>query len=186
MVKNFKCMNLREDLNIHITDKIEASTAPHVLNILAEYRASEEWDKITTVNVLLNTPGGDAASSLLLARNLIELGKEKRVRTIAVGGVSSGGFILFLAGQERIATPYSVFMSHAPRMLDEEENHTPLNRRIPAERALEDAFFKYYTDVLDMPRSQIIKKLHLFEDRIFSPYELYKLNIIDRITDIIL
>ena len=92
---------------LYIPDEITPKTiAPVVRQALAIHMVKST----DPVSVIINSPGGDTDAGF----NLIEilLGMKRPVVTYALGGAWSCGFLIYLAGDIRVATPRSTFLLH--------------------------------------------------------------------------
>lgn len=127
--------------NIYINDVLE-DPADHTERIDL-IRSAEETDTIT---LILTTPGGriDIAEGYLDA---IENSAAK-INTRAVGGVASAGTQIWLAGDEREASPRSYFMFHNAQLgFDGEAKNLAISADFYS-RLFEDVYRDIYSDVL--------------------------------------
>ena len=84
--------------------------------------AKQENQKITQLNIYINSNGGCARSGLLLYD--IVRGLSCNVTTVAHGLVASAATLLFLAGNNRLITPNSVLLIHDVSMEIDGALHT--------------------------------------------------------------
>ena len=89
---------------------------------------------VDTVRVFLNSYGGDTGQAFQLVEIL--LGLPQKVITYGIGDVCSAGVFIFLAGDERIATPRAVFLLHQYSWGKQGKYH-----ELKARRGVEDAYF---------------------------------------------
>lgn len=89
---------------------------------------------VDTVRVFINSYGGDAAQAVQFAEVL--LGLSQRVITYGIGEICSAGVLIFLAGDERVATPRTVFLLHQYSWDKEGKYH-----ELAARRKIEDSYF---------------------------------------------
>lgn len=66
--------------------------------------------KPDVINLMITSPGGDMQAAFGLI-NVIR-GSHIPVRTIALGEASSAALCIFMAGAQRVVTPYTSLMSH--------------------------------------------------------------------------
>ncbi len=81
--------------------------AVHHLNVLAE-------SGVNRIVLLVSTPGGGIDAGVFLYTELRALAKRCTLVTYAIGEVNSMGVGIYLAGDERVAGPYSSFLLHRP------------------------------------------------------------------------
>jgi ATP-dependent protease ClpP protease subunit len=87
-----------------------AEISPHTTESLLAVMSNCVNQKITTVYLMLSTPGGSVMNGMNLY-NLL-LGMPFELITHNVGNVDSIGNAIFLAGKRRYACPHSTFMFH--------------------------------------------------------------------------
>lgn len=113
---------------LYVPDEITPKTiAPVVRQALAIHMV----DSTEPVSVVINSPGGDTDAGF----NLIEilLGMKRPVVTYALGGAWSCGFLIYLAGDIRIATPRTTFLLHQYSWYSAGKYH-----ELVADRAIQD------------------------------------------------
>jgi ATP-dependent Clp protease protease subunit len=91
---------------ISFSSEINPMTTEGLLSVCAQ----QAGQGVTEVNLLLSSPGGGTANGITLYNVL--RGMPFKLITYNVGAVNSIGNVVFLAGEERYATPTSSFMFH--------------------------------------------------------------------------
>lgn len=79
------------------------------------YELDEDGEKVyddfpDVINLLITSVGGDMNAAFALIA--VIQGSAIPVRTIVVGEASSAAFCIFMAGEQRVITPYASLMSH--------------------------------------------------------------------------
>lgn len=87
-----------------------AEISPHTTESLLAVLGNCVNQKITTVYLMMSTPGGSVMNGMNLYNML--LGMPFELITHNVGNVDSIGNAIFLAGKKRYACPHSTFMFH--------------------------------------------------------------------------
>jgi len=82
-------------------------------NVLLDLTYLEELTSIRTVDIHINSPGGDAFSGLSLS-NMVQRFKDRgfKLNMYASGLVASAAVPVFVVGSERIAAKSTIFMVH--------------------------------------------------------------------------
>lgn len=91
----------------------ESVTTETVDRVVQEILTKKSADKAGNLFVYINTHGGELAAGYALFEIFRECGR--KVITCAYQEIMSCGIILFLAGEERLATENVKFMIHEPR-----------------------------------------------------------------------
>jgi len=129
---------------LYIPDDINPATiAPVVRQALAIHMVKSP----APVSVIINSTGGD----IDVGFNLIEilLGMKRTIVTYALGGAYSAGFLIYLAGDIRIATPRSSFMLHQYSWAVDGKHH-----ELVASRVKQDHMVRVMRDYITMQSSK--------------------------------
>lgn len=109
MNKRYLGMAVNEDaLEVFIFDDIDRWATPNAKD-LAEMVASTDAE---TVDVHINSFGGDVSEGLAIYNTLINSGKH--IRTFCDGFACSVASLIFMAGDERVMNELSLLMIHNP------------------------------------------------------------------------
>jgi len=130
-----------EDSNtsyIYIYGSIEPPLALHTLSTIDLIKRRNSTSKrrlvINKIIVTINSPGGSVTESIAIIDGLEDLKKQGvKIITIGRGCLLSGGFYIFICGDERIAGENTIFMVHGPQIIT-----PPPNSFIPPSPPIDD------------------------------------------------
>lgn len=169
-------LDLSDRYNIFLTGEITQDTCKKFTEDLLKANGQ-------LINLIINSPGGDFGSSMYIA-NLVE--RNHKIRTIAIGDTSSGAFMIFIAADERISTPYAYYMSHVVAEFEgEEEIRKPVDTSLAWAKNLLLQQYRFYRRHIDMSGSEIKKIFLTDHESEFSPLEMKKFGLVTKIDEIL-
>ena len=129
---------------IKLLGEIPEPDDPRVLDIVFAL----EQPGLQTVNVVLNTYGGSWDTAIMLYSMLKAMSSTTFIKTIGISSVYSAGAIIFMAGNERLASYYTDFLIHITRIATPYESSTNslnyVNKHLDtAKRVMKDIFGEY-------------------------------------------
>lgn len=133
----------RDDAPLMIVGNISQKTLKHVIDGL-NISIDDNGDKVASI--MIHSYGGNAESTLQIMEYLHSLKRSITLNTFAAGPVMSGGFYLYMMGNNRYAEKHVEFMHHTCRGMS-------FNTAYSAE---EDAKYMRYLDralneLIDVP-----------------------------------
>lgn len=130
------------------------------------------------INLMVTSDGGDMSAAFALI-NVIR-GSRIPVRTIALGEASSAGLCILMAGHQRVATPYSVLMSHAFSSGAEGSYHNIMNAA-NAFKTYHEKMLTFYEECTGLDKKFIQKNLLAERDNYITNEQAKEYNMIDLI-----
>ena len=129
---------------IKLFGEIPEPDDPRILDIVYTL----EQPGLRTVNVVLNTYGGSWDTAIMLYSMLKAMQSTTFIKTVGISSVYSAGAIIFMAGNERLASYYTDFLIHITRIATPYESSTNslnyVNKHLDtAKRVMKDIFGKY-------------------------------------------
>lgn len=96
-------------------DEISMELGQTMNNLIRFWNQQDEENGIPVeerkpINLYIDSPGGNLTATLTIVDSIIM--SKTPVRTINMGAAYSGGFLIFIVGDERIAYPSCSFMFH--------------------------------------------------------------------------
>lgn len=109
---------LFESRHIYINDVITSELANEIVSLVDYYNLTDEKNDVSDdervdIQIVLNTDGGCLHSSILIAQTL--RASRTPVKTICNGKAYSGGFLIFMAVQNREFSEFGEAMYHEAR-----------------------------------------------------------------------
>lgn len=108
------------DRKIYINSEITEEIAQEVLEKIQFWNGEDEFNSIPTddegfhqasaIQIYINTPGGDLFSTLQIVDTIRS--SKTPVVTVVTGTAYSGGFLIAIAGDVRLAFPHATFLFH--------------------------------------------------------------------------
>lgn len=133
------------------------------------------------INLLITSVGGDMTAAFALI-NVIR-GSRIPVRTIVLGESSSAGLCIAMAGHQRVATPYSMLMSHS-FSTGVEGSYSDLVNAVKAMDEYYKKMLRFYVECTGLDTKFIKKHLLTSKDHHFDPETALKYNMIDLVCDL--
>lgn len=96
---------MSQTVNILFSGRIE----PHAMEMLCK-TILDELNEEDTLNLLIHSAGGDASLAMGIAMFIEQL--PCRVISYNMGSTDSAAILLFAAGSQRLASPFSRFLTH--------------------------------------------------------------------------
>lgn len=137
-----------------------------------------EEQQFDTINVVINTPGGSWDTAIMLYSMLKAQQATTFIKTIGISSVYSAGAIIFMAGQERLASYYTDFLIHVTRIQMPYDTSTNsmsyLSRHMDTlKRLMGDLFKPYLTEeemrlVMDAGSDLYLSELQALEKGIVT------------------
>lgn len=132
---------------IKLFGEIPEPDDPSILEIV-DTLESQQFENI---DVVINTFGGSWDTAIMLYSMLRAMQATTFVKTVGISSVYSAGIIVFMAGQERLASYYTDFLIHVTRIAMPYESSTNsmnyLNKHLgTVKRVIKDLFSDYLTE----------------------------------------
>jgi len=138
-------------------------------------------DKPDVINLLITSVGGDMNAAFALIA--VMKGSTVPIRTIVVGEASSAAFCIFMAGDQRVITPYASLMSHSFSTSVEGHYHDLKNAMIEM-NSYNSKMIELYHELTGLDR-KIIKNKFLSHTDAYIPHEdAIKYNMADLLSDL--
>lgn len=135
-----------------------------------------EADLPHVINLMVTSSGGDMTAAYALIA--VMRGSYIPIRTIALGEASSAALCILMAGDQRVATPYTSLMSH--QFLSETGGSYDQIKNLVSEF---DSYYKkmqkLYTECTGLDDAFIKRKLLSSKDHYFTPEKALEYNMID-------
>lgn len=169
------------------------STAPLIQEIIAANLAEDEEPigdpehdsnletRDDVINIFICSPGGEVAPAMSLIA--VMEASEIPIRTIALGEAGSAALMIFLAGHQRIVTPYSSLLSHQ-FYTGTEGNYSSLRTGMAELHNYHEKIVKLYMEKTGLDRKKVEKYLLKDTDTWLKPEEAVKWNIADLLCDL--
>jgi len=139
-------------------------------------------NSINKSTVFINSDGGNCNEAWQMVYG-IELMKRsgKKVTTICCGEACSMAFIIFLTGNERYITKYSILMSHRFTGDNCRRKHPDMMSHRKEEDWLHERFVLHYMEYLGWTRKKVVDTLLTKEDQYILPNESLDLGVSTKI-----
>ena len=156
------------------------------INIPAEEEYDEDGDLIEpeqpdVINLLITSVGGDMNAAFALIA--VIKGSTIPVRTIVVGEASSAAFCIFLAGDQRVITPYASLMSHCFSTSVDGHFHD-LKNAMDEMNAYNGKMIDLYQEFTGLDKKIIKSKFLSHKDAYISHEDAIKYNMADLLSDL--
>jgi len=140
----------------------------------------QEQSESLPITVVVNSPGGNFYESIVATDMMGTMGNP--VKTIALANAVSGGFIIFMGGEERIAHDYTCLMMHSAAFGDMDKV-THIEARVKYLKQAQEKMAKFFA-LQTGGRTSPEYWIELFEsgkDKWFSIEEALELGIIHKV-----
>jgi ATP-dependent protease ClpP protease subunit len=134
--------------------------------------------KIQWINLLVNSPGGHVHGALAILD--IMKSSEIPIRTIGSGIIASAATLIFIAGKERLLTPYSSFMIHQASHWISGKDHD-IDSYIDWKSTLNATIVDHYVNHSKMTKKDFEKIMFGPTDKWLTPKEVKKYGMCDSI-----
>ncbi len=151
------------------------------------YEYDEDGEKIydldypDVINLLITSVGGDMNAAFALIA--VIKGSAIPVRTIVVGEASSAAFCIFMAGEQRVITPYASLMSHCFSTSVDGHFHD-LKNAMDEMNSYNSKMIDLYQEFTGLDKKTIKTKFLSHKDAYISHDDAIKYNMADLISDL--
>ncbi len=133
------------------------------------------------INLLITSVGGDMNAAFALIA--VIKGSAIPVRTIVVGEASSAAFCIFMAGEQRVITPYASLMSHCFSTSVDGHFHD-LKNAMDEMNSYNVKMINLYQELTGLDKKIIKSKFLSHKDAYISHEDAIKYNMADLISDL--
>lgn len=151
------------------------------------YEYDEDGEKVydedypDVINLLITSVGGDMNAAFALIA--VIKGSAIPVRTIVVGEASSAAFCIFMAGEQRVITPYASLMSHCFSTSVDGHFHD-LKNAMDEMNSYNSKMIDLYQEFTGLDKKTIKTKFLSHKDAYISHEDAIKYNMADLISDL--
>lgn len=180
-MNNNDTLPIDEEHKIILVGEINSETTNNVVSQLYELESiNKKYGVSIPIKLLINSPGGDLYSSQMICDVMNEISTP--VYTCAYGQACSGGFIIFMNGENgyRISGKYTQFMTHRFRTSMEGSQSDFKEYGVVMESML-DQLVSFYKDCTNLNEKVILEDLLNDKDVYLSPIDCYHYNVVDQI-----
>ena len=121
---------------------------------IIKYWEEKDGDKEITIDI--NSLGGDVYDSLAIVDTIRSC--KCPIKTIASGACMSGASLIFVVGDERVATENATFMLHELSSW-EADRHSQIKNNVQHNDKLMDKMYEIYSSYTNITRAELRRRL---------------------------
>ena len=134
---------------------------------------------VTTINVMLNSPGGDIYSAISIIDVITEISKLVPVVITVSGHCMSAATLILQAGTKRLSTPNSRFMIHELSTSAFNQRYTELKNEVEECTSIMLWIQELYSEKTKLPKKKLDKMLK--KDSYFNAKKALEYGLIDEV-----